>query len=78
MKKMTCKQLGGACDKVFSAQTFDEIAEMSKQHGKEMFRKGDKEHLKAMEDMAELMTKPKKMNAWLQQKKQEFETLQED
>ena len=25
MKTMTCKQLGGACNKTFSADTFDEI-----------------------------------------------------
>ena len=30
MKTMTCKQLGGACDKTFSADTFDEIVTMSK------------------------------------------------
>ena len=39
MKKMTCKQLGGACDLEFQANTFDEIAELSKKHGKEMFEK---------------------------------------
>lgn len=33
MKTMTCKQLGGACDKEFHAQTFEEMAELSKQHG---------------------------------------------
>ncbi len=26
MKTMTCKQLGGACDKAFSANTFEELA----------------------------------------------------
>ncbi|MDB9932834.1 hypothetical protein OAD28_09005 [Flavobacteriales bacterium] len=39
MKKMTCKQLGGACDLVFEANTFDEMAELSKQHGTEMYQK---------------------------------------
>ena len=39
MKTMTCKQLGGACDKEFHANTFDEMAEMSKTHGMEMFQK---------------------------------------
>ena len=48
MKTMTCEQLGGACDKVFQANTFDEIADMSKQHGMEMFQSQDAEHLKAM------------------------------
>jgi len=45
MKKMTCNQLGGACDKAFRANSFDEIAEMSKQHGMEMFQKKDAAHL---------------------------------
>lgn len=26
---MTCKQLGGACDKEFHSKTFEEMAEMS-------------------------------------------------
>jgi len=34
---MTCKQLGGACDVEFKADIFDEIAELSKKHGMEMF-----------------------------------------
>ena len=30
MKTMTCKQLGGACDKEFHGNTFEEMAEQSK------------------------------------------------
>lgn len=45
---MTCKQLGGACDLMFQAETFEEIAEMSKNHGMEMFRADDEPHLEAM------------------------------
>ena len=44
MKTMSCKQLGGACEKEFHANTFEEIAEMSKKHGMEMFQTGDEEH----------------------------------
>ena len=55
MKKMTCKQLGGACDKVFSGNTFEELANQSKAHGKEMFDQKDAAHLKAMAAMQELM-----------------------
>ena len=39
MKTMTCNQLGGACDKEFSANSFDEMAKMSKEHSMEMFQK---------------------------------------
>ena len=41
MKTMTCSQLGGACDKEFQAETFEEMAELSKQHGMEMFQQGE-------------------------------------
>lgn len=51
MKTMTCKQLGGACDKAFHAASFEEIAELSKQHGMEMFQKGDQPHITAMSEM---------------------------
>ncbi len=75
MKTMTCKQLGGACDQEFHADTFDEIAEMSKKHGTEMFQAGDADHLKAMNDMQELMKSPDAMNEWFQNKRKEFDTL---
>ena len=55
MKTMTCKQLGGACDKEFHAETFEEMAELSKKHGMEMYQKGDEEHLEAMHQMQNLM-----------------------
>ncbi|MEO1255016.1 MAG: DUF1059 domain-containing protein [Bacteroidota bacterium] len=75
MKTMTCKQLGGACDLAFHAETFEEIAEQSKQHGLDMYQKGDEDHLKAMGKMKELMESPEKMNAWFESKRKEFETL---
>lgn len=53
MKTMTCRQLGGACDKEFHAETFEEMAELSKKHGMEMAKKSDEAHLKAMEEIKE-------------------------
>ena len=44
MKTMTCNQLGGACEKEFQAQTFEEMGEMSAKHGVEMVQKGDEDH----------------------------------
>jgi hypothetical protein len=32
MKSMTCKQLAGACDVVFTAVSFEEISAQSQQH----------------------------------------------
>ncbi len=77
MKRMTCRQLGGACDQEFLAKTFEEIAEMSKKHGMEMFQKGDKAHLKAMEEMRTLMQSPEAMQAWFKSKREEFKSLPE-
>ncbi|HHE65435.1 MAG TPA: DUF1059 domain-containing protein, partial [Bacteroidetes bacterium] len=70
--------LGGACEKKFQANTFEEIAELSKQHGMEMFQKKDEAHLKAMNDIQELMQKPEEMKEWFEGKKKEFEVLPED
>lgn len=78
MKVMNCKQLGGACDKEFQASSFDEIAEMSQQHGMEMFQKNDEAHLKAMNEMQQLMQKPEAMAEWFESKRKEFEALPEN
>ena len=77
MKTMTCKQLGGACDQEFSANTFEEIAELSKQHGKEMFRQQDTSHLDAMQAMQSLMASPAEMQKWFESKRAEFDALPE-
>ena len=60
MKTMNCKQLGGVCEKEFHANSFDDIAEMSKKHGMEMFQKKDEAHLKAMNEMQERMQNQKR------------------
>lgn len=78
MKTMTCKQLGGACDIKFQANTFEEMAELSKNHGMEMLQKGDEEHLKAMNEMRLLMENPEDMQKWFENKKKEFDALPED
>jgi hypothetical protein len=74
MKSMTCNQLGGACDLVFSGQTFDELAAQSQQHGKEMFGANDGPHMAAMGVMMQLM-KSGQMDAWMAARKVEFEAL---
>lgn len=78
MKTMTCNQLGGACDQEFHAETFEEMAEMSKNHAMEMLQKGDEGHLKAMGEMQELMKSPEAMGEWFGNQKKEFDNLSED
>ena len=74
MKSMTCNQLGGACDLVFSGNSFDELAAQSQKHGKEMFGANDAPHIEAMNKMMELM-KTGQMDLWMADRKAEFESL---
>lgn len=75
MRTMTCKQLGGACDLAFQAETFEEMAKLSQAHGGEMFQKGDAAHIEAMQAMQELMQSPDAMQEWFQKKQKEFDDL---
>ena len=72
---MTCRQLGGACDKQFRAATFEEMAALSKQHGMEMFKAGDQAHLDAMSAMRELIHEDGAMEKWMKEKMELFESL---
>jgi hypothetical protein len=78
MKSMTCRQLGGACDKIFQGNTFEEVAGLSKLHGMEMFHTKDEAHLKIINEMQELMETPGEMEKWLENKRQAFEDLPTD
>ncbi len=78
MKTMTCKQLGGACETAFYANSFEEMAGLSKKHGMEMFQKGDTGHLAAMNEMKELMKTPDVMKTWFDTKRKEFDSLPEN
>ena len=61
-----------------SANSFDEMATLSKQHGMEMFQKGDTDHLQAINEMMELMKTPDAMNIWFENKRKEFDALPEN
>ena len=78
MKTMTCKQLGGACDVTFRADTFEELTELSKAHGMEMFQKQDAAHMAAIGQMMQLMQSPEALNEWMEARRVEFEALPED
>lgn len=78
MRTMTFEQVAGACSKEFKANTFMEIAEMSKKHGMEMFQKGDEAHIKKMNEMRELTKNPDVMETWFSDKRKEFDSLPDD
>ena len=74
---MTCKQLGGPCNKEFYANTFEEMVEQSKNHGMEMFQKGDEEHIRVMTEMKDKMKTqtPDDMQAWFYNIRKMFDAL---
>jgi hypothetical protein len=73
LKTMTCKELGGACDLEFHANTFQEMAQLSQKHGKEMFQRGDPPHLEAMSKMSDLMESEDGMAKWMAAKQKDFD-----
>jgi len=73
MKTMTCKQLGGACNQTFTANSFDEIAMMVSKHAREMVQNGDVAHVEAMTEMRKNMSTPDAMNAWMSDKRKVFD-----
>lgn len=75
MKTMKCIDLGGACEKEFSANSFEEIAELSKAHAMEMMAVSDASHLEAMNKMRSLMETPEAMQNWFEAKRKEFNSL---
>lgn len=78
MKTMTCRQLGGACDLKFEAETFEEMQEKSKQHGMEMFQQNDAAHLAAMEKIKSMMQDPRAIADWMAERRQAFDDLPDD
>ena len=69
---------GGACDKLFSANSFNEISTLNQSHGKEMIVAGDETHLEAMAKMNEIMKDSNRMQSWIEDKEKEFNSLPND
>lgn len=59
----------------FQADTFDEMASLSRQHGMEMFQNGDAAHAEAMQKMAAMMQQPGALQKWMEEKEREFDAL---
>ena len=78
MKTMTCLQLGGACGQTFTANSFDEIAMMVSKHAREMVQQGDAAHIAAINEMRSAMTSPEAMNAWMDEKRNLFNSMADE
>ena len=74
MKSMTCFQLGGAFQQVFTGGSFEELARQSQQHGREMCDAKDAPHLAAMARIMDL-AKSGEMETWMAARKAEFDAL---
>jgi hypothetical protein len=78
MKTMTCKQMGGPCDKAFSGETADDVINAQDQHLKEAVAAGDTAHEPANKDMRGRWKHPIKGMGWYKDTKKAFAALPED
>ena len=65
-------------DLSITASSFEEMTEMSKANGMEMFQKQDPEHLAAMQKIMAMMQDPELLEEWSNSKEKEFDALPED
>ena len=75
MKRMRCKDVGGPCEKIFEAETWDEMAEISRKHGMKMYQLGEENHVRKMQEMQNRMKDPSSMARWMKEKRESFEAL---
>jgi len=78
MKTMTCKQMGGPCNKAFHGKSADEVIKAQDAHLKEMYAKGDKTHQKALTEMQGRWKNPIKGMGWYLKTKKDFAALPEE
>jgi predicted small metal-binding protein len=78
MKKISCRELGGACDLEFTGDSFEEVGKQSQEHAIKMFQQKDELHLEAAEKMKALMSSPLAMENWMNEKKEYFLNLPDE
>jgi hypothetical protein len=78
MKTMTCRQMGGPCDKAFSGETADDVINAQDQHLKDAVAAGDAAHEPANKDMRGRWKHPIKGMGWYKDTKKAFAALPDD
>jgi len=78
MKTMTCRQMGGPCDKAFQGDTADDVINAQDQHLKDAVAAGDTAHEPANKDMRGRWKHPIKGMGWYKDTKKAFAALPED
>jgi predicted small metal-binding protein len=71
MKRMTCRDLGGPCDAVFTADSFEELGKKSHEHVIDQMQMGDEAHLLAANKMRNAT--PEEQKNMMAQFKRKFE-----
>lgn len=75
MKKLTCRQLGGACDEEILGASFAEIGRNCREHALARIRAGDSAHKAAADAMA--TATPEEQSAMMAAFAARFEAAQE-
>ena len=78
MKTMTCRQMGGPCDKAFQGDTADDVINAQDQHLKDAVAAGDTAHEPANKDMRGRWKHPIKGMGWYKDTKKAFAALPEN
>lgn len=78
MKTMTCRQMGGPCDRAFQAETADQAIKAQDKHLKEMVASGDETHRAARESMKGRWKNPIAGMGWYRSVKRDFAALPDD
>ncbi len=78
MKTMTCRQLGGACDRQLRASSADEMIKAQDKHLKEAVAAGDAAHENALQEMKGRWKHPLKGMGWYKDTKRKFAALPDD
>ena len=77
MKTMTCKDLGGPCDRAHQGATADEVIKAQDRHLKEMVAGGDSSHDEALRAMKSRWRRPISGMGWYRDVKRRFAELPE-
>ena len=75
MTTMTCRQLGGPCDRELNGETADDVIKAQDRHLREAVRAGDAAHEPALGEMKARGRHPGRAMGWYREVKKSFARL---